>query len=61
MGTGATLEVDYVSLLTDNGEVKTTEVSPSFSVSSSTTAWLEKSTAIWMSWEPIAKPMCAGW
>src|SRR5262249_47608321 len=32
MGGGATLEVDYVSLLTDGGEVKTTEVSPSFSV-----------------------------
>ncbi len=32
MGGGTTLEVDYVSLLTDNGEVKTTEVSPSFSV-----------------------------
>jgi hypothetical protein len=32
MGSGATLEVDYVSLLTDSGEVKTTEVSPSFSV-----------------------------
>ncbi len=32
MGGGATLEVDYVSLLTEGGEVKTTEVSPSFSV-----------------------------
>jgi hypothetical protein len=32
MGSGATLEVDYVSLLTESGEVKTTEVSPSFSV-----------------------------
>ena len=32
MGGGATLEVDYVALLTDSGEVKTTEVSPSFSV-----------------------------
>lgn len=32
MGGGATLEVDYVALLTDHGEVKTTEVSPSFSV-----------------------------
>jgi Carboxypeptidase regulatory-like domain len=32
MGSGATLEVDYVSLITDAGEVKTTEVSPGFSV-----------------------------
>ena len=32
MGSGATLEVDYVSLITDSGEVKTTEVSPAFSV-----------------------------
>lgn len=32
MGSGATLEVDYVSLLTESGEVKTTEVSPSFSL-----------------------------
>jgi hypothetical protein len=29
---GTTLEVDYLSLITDNGEIKTTEVSPSFSV-----------------------------
>jgi hypothetical protein len=29
---GTTLEVDYVSLITDTGEIKTTEVSPSFSV-----------------------------
>jgi hypothetical protein len=32
MGGGATLEVEYVSLITDAGEVKTTEVSPAFSV-----------------------------
>jgi hypothetical protein len=32
MGGGATLEVDYVSLITDGGELKTTEVSPGFSV-----------------------------
>ena len=32
MGSGATLEVDYLSLITDAGEVKTTEVSPGFSV-----------------------------
>src|ERR1051325_6527017 len=32
MGGGATLEVDYLSLITESGEVKTTEVSPSFSV-----------------------------
>ena len=32
MGGGATLEVDYLSLVTDSGEVKTTELSPSFSV-----------------------------
>jgi len=32
MGGGATLEVDYVSLITDTGELKTTEVSPGFSV-----------------------------
>jgi hypothetical protein len=32
MGGGATLEVDYLALMTENGEVKTTEVSPSFSV-----------------------------
>jgi hypothetical protein len=31
MGSGATLEVDYVSLLTDSGEVRTTEISPGFS------------------------------
>ena len=29
---GTTLEVDYLSLITDAGEIKTTEVSPSFSV-----------------------------
>jgi hypothetical protein len=29
---GTTLEVDYIALITDTGEVKTTEVSPSFSV-----------------------------
>jgi hypothetical protein len=29
---GTTLEVDYVSLLTDNGELRTTELSPAFSV-----------------------------
>lgn len=29
---GTTLEVDYLSLLTDNGELKTTELSPAFSV-----------------------------
>ncbi len=32
MGSGATIEVDYLSLITDSGEVKTTEVSPGFSV-----------------------------
>jgi hypothetical protein len=32
MGGGATLEVEYISLITDAGEVKTTEVSPAFSV-----------------------------
>jgi hypothetical protein len=32
MGGGATLEVDYLSLLSDNGELRTTELSPSFSV-----------------------------
>jgi hypothetical protein len=31
-GSGTTLEVDYLSLITDNGELRTTEVSPSFSV-----------------------------
>jgi len=31
-GGGTTLEVDYLSLITDNGELRTTEVSPSFSV-----------------------------
>jgi len=31
-GGGATLEIDYVSLLTDSGELRTTEVSPQFSV-----------------------------
>jgi hypothetical protein len=29
---GITLEVDYISLITDSGEIKTTEVSPAFSV-----------------------------
>ncbi|HEV2690886.1 MAG TPA: carboxypeptidase regulatory-like domain-containing protein, partial [Bryobacteraceae bacterium] len=29
---GTTLEVDYLSLITDTGEIKSTEVSPSFSV-----------------------------
>jgi hypothetical protein len=29
---GTTLEVDYISLITDSGEIKTTEVSPAFSV-----------------------------
>jgi hypothetical protein len=29
---GTTLEVDYISLITDAGEIKTTEVSPAFSV-----------------------------
>jgi hypothetical protein len=29
---GVTLEVDYLSLLADNGELRTTELSPSFSV-----------------------------
>src|SRR5690348_16895525 len=29
---GTTLEVDYLSLITDSGEIKTTEVSPQFSV-----------------------------
>jgi hypothetical protein len=32
MGGGTTLEVDYVSLITDNGEIRTTEVAPQFSV-----------------------------
>jgi Carboxypeptidase regulatory-like domain len=32
MGGGTTLEVDYVSLVTDNGELRTTEVAPQFSV-----------------------------
>ena len=32
MSGGTTLEVDYLALITDNGEIKTTEVSPSFSV-----------------------------
>jgi len=31
-GAGTTLEVDYVSILTDTGEVRTTEVSPAFAV-----------------------------
>jgi len=31
-GSGTTLEVDYLSLITDNGELRTAEVSPSFSV-----------------------------
>jgi hypothetical protein len=31
-GGGTTLEVDYVSLVTDSGEVKTTELSPAYSV-----------------------------
>jgi hypothetical protein len=29
---GTTLEVDYISLISDSGEIKTTEVSPAFSV-----------------------------
>jgi hypothetical protein len=29
---GTTLEVDYISVITDSGEIKTTEVSPAFSV-----------------------------
>ena len=32
IGGGTTLEVDYISLLTDKGELKTTELSPAFSV-----------------------------
>jgi len=32
MGGGTTLEVDYLSIMTDGGELKTTELSPSFSV-----------------------------
>jgi hypothetical protein len=32
MGGGTTLEVDYVSLITDSGELRTTEVAPQFSV-----------------------------
>jgi hypothetical protein len=32
MGGGTTLEVDYVSLVTDNSELRTTEVAPQFSV-----------------------------
>jgi hypothetical protein len=32
MGAGATLEVDYVTLITDSGELKTSEVTPGFSV-----------------------------
>jgi hypothetical protein len=32
MNSGTTLEVDYVALLTDSGEVKTAELSPAFSV-----------------------------
>lgn len=31
-GGGATLEVDYLSLLTDSGEIRTAEISPAFSV-----------------------------
>jgi hypothetical protein len=31
-GGGTTLEVDYVALVSDNGEIRTAEVSPSFSV-----------------------------
>ncbi len=31
-GGGTTVEVDYVSLITDNGEVRTTEMAPGFSV-----------------------------
>jgi hypothetical protein len=29
---GTTLEVDYLSLISDNGDVRTTELSPAFSV-----------------------------
>ena len=32
MGGGATLEVDYLSLLTENGDLRTTELGPGFSV-----------------------------
>jgi hypothetical protein len=32
MGSGATLEVDYLSLLADNGEIRTAELTPGFSV-----------------------------
>lgn len=32
MGSGATLEVDYVSVVTDGGEVRTTELGPGFAV-----------------------------
>lgn len=32
MGGGTTLEVDYVSLITENGDLRTTEVAPQFSV-----------------------------
>lgn len=32
MGGGATLEVDYLSVITDAGEIKTAEVTPAFSV-----------------------------
>src|SRR5215469_13298189 len=32
ISSGTTLEVDYIVLITDTGEVKTTEVSPSFTV-----------------------------
>lgn len=32
MAAGATMDVDYISMITDNGELKTTEVSPGISV-----------------------------
>ncbi|SPE25405.1 conserved exported hypothetical protein [Candidatus Sulfopaludibacter sp. SbA3] len=64
MGGGATLEVDYVSLITDSGELKTTEVSPGFSVKlldKGPRDWRERWTASWTSWRRGARPMCAAW
>ncbi len=59
---GTTLEVDYMSLLTDKGELKTTELSPAFSVRlldsrACRAKWIAFST--WF--RPAAKRTCVAW
>ncbi len=59
---GTTLEVDYLSLIADNGELRTTELTPAFSVKLPEIVGCQPRWIVSSTWCPRpARPTCAAW